>query len=257
MSDQIPILEFDENPTAIIEPSMWHKRIEGLPTAAVMTWMTDAHKRLISENPSRVVHKFTAESADIDIHQVELDEGPVVAALAHVGAPVAGALFETLVAIGCSTVIAAGSSGGLVAEHPPGTVVVPDAAIRDEGVSYHYAPPARLAHPDARLQAALRQTFADEGIAAVTGDVWTTDAFFRETPAKVAARVAEGAIAVDMEVSALATIAAFRGVRHGHAVYMADTLHGDEWDPTDLIERDTAFRYRLLLAAARTAARNR
>ena len=256
MTEQPPILEFDENPTAIIEPSMWHQRIDGLATAAVMTWMVDAHKRLINENPSRVVHRFTAESADIDIHQVELADGPVVAALAHVGAPVAGALFETLVAIGCTTVIAAGSSGGLVAEHPPGMVVVPDAAIRDEGVSYHYAPPARLAYPDAGLQAALREAFVDAEIAAVTGHVWTTDAFFRETADKVAARVAEGAIAVDMEASALATIAAFRGVRHGHAVYMADTLHGDEWDPTDLVQRDTAFRYRLLLTAAQTAARN-
>lgn len=255
MTNETPILEFDDNPTAIIEPSMWHKRIDGLPTAAVMTWMTDAHKRLIAEHPSRVVHRFTAESADVDIHQVDLPEGSVVAAISHVGAPVAGALFETLVAIGCSTLIAVGSSGGLVAEHPPGMVVIPDAAIRDEGVSYHYAPPARLAYPNPDLQNALRASFADEDIAAVTGHVWTTDAFFRETPAKVAARVSEGAIAVDMEASALATIADFRSVRHGHAVYMADTLHGDEWDPTDLVERNTDFRYRLLLTAARTAAR--
>ena len=255
MTDQPPILEFDDNPTAIIEPSMWHNRIDGLPAAAVMTWMTDAHKRLISENPSRVVHRFTAESADVDIHQVDLAEGSVVAAISHVGAPVAGALYETLIAIGCSTLIAVGSSGGLVAEHPPGMVVVPDAAIRDEGVSYHYAPAERLAYPDAGLQTALRSSFADENIAAVTGDLWTTDAFFRETPAKVAARVDEGAIAVDMEASALATIASFRNVRHGHAVYMADTLHGDEWDPTELVERNTAFRYQLLLTAARTAAR--
>ena len=221
-----------------------------------MTWMTDAYKRLISEYPSHVVHRFTAESADVDIYQVELAEGPVVAALSHVGAPVAGALYETLVAIGCSTLIAVGSSGGLVPEHPPGMVVVPDAAIRDEGVSYHYTPASRLAHPDPGLQDALRSAFAERDIDSVTGHLWTTDAFFRETPAKVAARVNEGAIAVDMEASALATIATFRGVRHGHAVYMADTLHGDEWDPTELVRRDTDFRTQLLLTAAQTAAQH-
>ncbi len=257
MDQQAPILEFDHSPTAIIEPSMWHNPIDGLPTAAVITWMTDAFERLISEHASHVCYRMTAESADLAVYQVDVPDGPIVAALSHVGAPVSGALFETLIAIGCTTTIAVGSSGGLVAEHPPGMVVVPDAAIRDEGVSYHYAPPARLAHPDPGLQTALRGAFADAGIAATTGHVWTTDAFFRETPTKVAARVSEGAIAVDMEASALATIASFRGTRHGHAVYMADTLHGDEWDPTDLVQRDTDFRYRLLLAGASTAAQQR
>lgn len=255
MRENAPILEFDDNPTAIIEPSLWHKPIDGLPTGAVITWMSDAFARFLENHPSKIVHRFTAETADMGIYQIELDEGPVVAALCFVGAPVAASLYETLVAIGCSTIVAVGSSGGLVAEHPPGTVVVPDAAIRDEGVSYHYAPAARLAYPDPGLQTALRVAFADDDVAAVTGDLWTTDAFFRETPAKVAARVDEGAIAVEMEASALCTIAAFRNVRHGHAVYMADTLHGDEWDPTDLVERDTDYRYRLLMTAARTAAR--
>ena len=132
--------------------------------------------------------------------------------------------------------------------------MVPDDAIRDEGVSHHYAAASRIAHPDATLQAELRAAYRAAGHEPVTGRVWTTDALFRETSAKVAARTAEGAIAVDMELSALATVAAFRGVRHGHAVYMADTLHGDEWDPTELIERDTAFRYELLLRAAQTSA---
>ena len=34
-----------------------------------------------------------------------------------------------------------------------------------------------------------------------------------------------------------------------NAVYVADTLHGDEWDPTDLVTPDTAFRRRLFDAA--------
>ncbi len=198
MSDQAPILEFDDSPTAIIEPSMWHTRIDGLPTGAVITWMTDAFERLISEHSSHACYRMTAESADLEMYQVDLPEGPIVAALSHVGAPVSAALFETLIAVGSTTTIAVGSSGGLVAEHPPGAVVVPDRAIRDEGVSYHYAPAARYADLDPGLQDALRAAFADEGLAPVTGDLWTTDAFFRETPAKVARRVDEGAIAVDM-----------------------------------------------------------
>lgn len=249
MTDLPPILEFDPSTSAIIEPSSWHQPIAGLPSRAVITWMRDAFERLIEVQPSIERKRFVAETIDNPIYEVEVDGETVVVALATVGAPASAALFETMIAIGCNTFIAVGSSGGLVAEHPPGTVVVPDAAIRDEGVSYHYAPAARTAHPDPHLQETLRRSLTECGLAPITADVWTTDAFFRETSAKVQSRVAEGAVAVDMEAAALATIADFRDVRLGHAVYMADTLHSDEWDPTLLIERDTDFRYGLLTGA--------
>ena len=250
MSDLPPILEFDAARRAIIEPSSWHQPLEGLPTRAVITWMSDAFERLITAWPSVERKRFVAETIDNPICEVTIDDERVVLALASVGAPATAALFETMIALGCTTFVAVGSSGGLVADLPPGTIVVPEAAIRDEGVSYHYAPPARLAHPDPAIQTALVDAFVEAGHTPVRGNVWTTDAFFRETADKVTARVGEGAVAVDMEAAALATIASFRDVRLGHAIYLADTLHSDEWDPTQLIERDTEFRYNLLLAAA-------
>ena len=99
------------------------------------------------------------------------------------------------------------------------------------------------------------ESYESAGNRVASGVAWTTDAFFRETSAKVAQRVDQGAIAVDMEVAALAAIASFRGVRLGHALYLADTLHSDQWDPTELVDRDTSFRYELLMTAARACAR--
>lgn len=246
-----PILEFDPTVEAIIEPAAWYPPIEGLPTHAVLTWMPDAMQRLLADYPSIERGLIGAESTQSVLHEIRIDDTPIIATLAPVGAPAVATLFEAMISSGCTTFTAVGSSGGLLRDHPPGTVVVPDAAIRDEGVSYHYAPADDTARPDPTMQQALRRGFTDAGHEPVTGDVWTTDAIFRETADKVAARIDQGAIAVDMEASALATIAAFRGVRLGHAVYLADTLHGDEWDPTDLIERDTDFRYGLLVTAAR------
>lgn len=100
------------------------------------------------------------------------------------------------------------------------------------------------------MQRALLEAMAASDVAATDGIVWTTDAFYRETPDKVARRLAAGAIAVDMEVASLASVAAFRGVDYGAAVYMADTLHSDEWDPTELVIRNTDYRLRILTAAA-------
>lgn len=216
--------------------------------------MGDAFERFESIHNPVERHRFRLETVMNPIYEFDIDGETILVTIANVGAPAAAALFEALIALGCTDFVAVGSSGGLVPELPPGTVVVPDAAIRDEGVSYHYAEPAVLAHPDPILQALVRQAYEAAGNRVATGIAWTTDAFFRETSATVAKRVEQGALAVDMEVASLATIAAFRKVRLGHALYLADTLHSDQWDPTELVERNTDFRYELLMTAARACA---
>lgn len=251
-----PILEFDPATEAIIEPSAWYRPIDGLARHAVITWMPDAVERLLAEHEPRERFRVGVESSQTAVNEIDFEGAKLVAVMSPIGAPAAAALFEALIAIGCTTFTAIGSSGGLLPEHPPGTVVVPDAVIRDDGVSYHYAPAARHAHPTTDMQQSMRTAFTAAGHTPVTGDVWTTDAIFRETPDKIALRIDQGAIAVDMEASALATIAAFRGVRLGHAVYLADTLHNDIWDPTELIDRDSDFRYELLRTAARACLAN-
>jgi uridine phosphorylase len=251
-----PILEFDPATDAIIEPAAWYGPIDGIPRHCVITWMPDAMQRLLANHEHVARGRFGVESSQADFNEVELEGQRILAALSPIGAAAAATLFEALIGIGCSTFTAIGSSGGLLRDHPPGTVVVPDAMIRDEGVSYHNAPAARHAQADAEMQQSLRSAFAAAGHSPVTGDVWTTDAIFRETADKVATRIDQGAVAVDMEAAALATIASFRSVRIGHAVYLADTLHGDEWDPPELIDRNTDFRYELLLTAARACLAN-
>ena len=127
---------------------------------------------------------------------------------------------------------------------------MPAGSVRDEGVSYHYAAPAPIAPHDAQMQTALARHCAEADLAVSTGLTWTTDALFRETRRKVADRIALGCVAVEMEAAALATVARFRGVRLGYAVYVADTLHGEEWDATHLVMPDKTFRRRVFDAAA-------
>jgi uridine phosphorylase len=249
MGASAPILHFDENRSAIIEPSMWHEPHHEMPANGVITWMADAFEACLADNDHEELYHFPIESSVLSVWRVERDDGPVALALAQVGAPISAILLETMGALGVRRFISVGSAGGLVAEHPPGTVVVPSAAIRDEGVSYHYAPPGSLAVPNSGLQTLLLDSLVDNQISATSGIVWTTDAFYRETEAKVARRLAAGAIAVDMEAASLATVADFRGLEYGCAVYMADTLHSETWDPSELVVRNTDFRHRLLTTA--------
>lgn len=249
-----PILDFDPDTSAIIEPSALYPRIQDLPHRCVITWMGDAFARFENEQSITLRHRFTLETVVNPIYEFEVDGERILVTMANVGAPAAAALFEALIALGCTDFVAIGSSGGLVAELPPGTVVVPTAAIRDEGVSYHYAPASEFAHPYAAHQEHVAATYEAAGNTVTTGIAWTTDAFYRETTGKVAQRIEQGAVAVDMELASLATIAEFRNVRLGHALYLADTLHSDQWDPTELVDRDTNFRYELLMTATTACA---
>lgn len=255
MSDeQAPILDFDPDPSAIIEPTELHPRIEGLPHRCVITWMGDAFERFVETHDVVERRRFTLETVVNYVYEYEADGEKILVTLSNVGAPAAAVLFEALIAVGCTDFVCVGSSGGLVPELPPGTVVIPDAAIRDEGVSYHYSPASLMTHPTPELQTVVHDAYVAAGNQVTTGIAWTTDAFYRETSSKLATRIEQGAIAVDMEAASLAAIAQFRNVRIGHALYLADTLHSDQWDGTELVDRDTAFRYELLMTATRACA---
>ena len=61
---------------------------------------------------------------------------------------------------------------------------------------------------------------------------WTTDAFYRETAAKVKRRLAAGAKVVDMEASAIMAWAQYRQAKVYQFFYTADYVdhHNHEWD---------------------------
>ena len=73
-----------------------------------------------------------------------------------------------------------------------------------------------------------------KNISYTEGKVWTTDGIYRETQQKMAKRKAQGAIAVDMECSAIAALADFRNINHFQFFYSADNLDTESWDPRTL-----------------------
>jgi len=77
---------------------------------------------------------------------------------------------------------------------------------------------------------AIAATLGEHQVAHRLVKTWTTDAFYRETPARIAARRAEGCACVEMETAALAAVAQFRGVKFGQLLYGGDDLGGAEWD---------------------------
>ena len=140
--------------------------------------------------------------------EAELELGLVGCA---VGAPFAVLVAEQLFASGCRLLISMTSAGQLAEPRPPPYFVLIERALRDEGTSYHYLPPAEFSEANRKLLEATTGSFPDLHLPVVRGATWTTDAPFRETQLTIEAMAAKGLLAVEMEAAALYAFAAARG----------------------------------------------
>lgn len=147
-----------------------------------------------------------------------------------IGAPVAVTVLEELIALGAREFISIGTAGCLQPRCAFGEVVVCTGAIRDEGVSHHYAPTAKFAWPSKTLTSRLTDALNAAGTAPQTGLSWTIDARYRETVAEAQGYQAEGVVCVEMEAAALFTVGGYRGVDVAAAFVVSDhLLTEDRW----------------------------
>jgi uridine phosphorylase len=128
-----------------------------------------------------------------------------------VGAPFAVLLAEQLFVSGCRFLISMTSAGQIAARGPTPYFVLIDRALRDEGTSYHYLPPAEFAEADAALIGSAFGVLSDLAEPVYRGASWTTDAPFRETSGAIERCCAQNILAVEMEAAALYAFARARG----------------------------------------------
>jgi uridine phosphorylase len=127
-----------------------------------------------------------------------------------VGASFAVLIAEQLFASGCWLLISMTSAGQIAQLRPPPYFILIDKALRDEGTSYHYLPPAEFSHACEVLLRHLEGAFSDLRVPVERGATWTTDAPFRETAETIAAMQSRGLLAVEMEAAALYAFASAR-----------------------------------------------
>jgi uridine phosphorylase len=154
-----------------------------------------------------------------------------VAAFFGIGAPAVHAPMEVMGALGTRRFLSLGVAGGLQPDGRIGDLVVCDAAVRDEGVSHHYLPPARLAHPSVALTEQLKRGLQQRGLAFKVGPTWTIDAPFCETVEELRHYRDDGVLTVEMEAAALFAVAEHRGFEIASAFVLSDTLREAEWTP--------------------------
>ncbi len=248
MRRDFPILEFDPTRRAVVEPTEIIKPAE-IATSCVICFFQEVLTALVEEGRLRQVSLTKSEIGEHPFYELEMEGRRLTVFHPGVGAPLAAGLLEEAIAKGCTRFIACGGAGVLKRDIIAGHLVVPVSAVRDEGTSYHYMPPAREVHASGEAVQAIQEVLERHEVPYIVGKTWTTDAFYRETPGKVALRREEGCLTVEMEAAAFFAVARFRSVTFGQILYGGDDVSGDIWDSRQWDKR-ASVRERLFWLAA-------
>jgi uridine phosphorylase len=197
-------------PDALLREARRQKKVDAgrVPDICVLDPDGDILRHLLVAGRARPLPQWACYHTRLHgFEQEGLDYGIVDCA---VGASFAVLIAEELFASGCKLLISVTSAGQILAVREPPYFIIIDRALRDEGTSYHYLPPAEYALADRRLVRLAETALAAAGMPMQTGAAWTTDAPFRETADAIEAARAAGILAVEMEAAALYAFAAAR-----------------------------------------------
>jgi len=240
---EFPILEYDTEKTGVILPNR-NGRAQ-LPARCLLTFFAQVLADFVAQNKAEQIDCYSSEMGEYPIYKAVYKGVEIGLVQAVVGSASIATMADRLIGCGAETLIACGGCGVLEAI-PAGEVIIPIAALRDEGASYHYLPPSREIALDEAVIRKITRTLETFHTPYIKAKTWTTDAFYRETPDMIAYRKEEGCAVVEMECAALAAVAKFRGARFGQLLYSGDILtdfqNYDERDWSDnLTAREKLF----------------
>ena len=191
-------------PSALLREARRQKNLPAIPVPPVCLLDPDGDlvRTLRQTGKTRPFAGWPCYHTELDTFSLAGQEVGIVGRV--VGASFAVLVAEELFASGCQLLISLTSAGQIVDSGSPPYFVIIDRALRDEGTSYHYAPPAEFAEADPRLvESAAKATTSGEGPRVIVGATWTTDAPFRETAEAIESARRKTILGVEMEAAAL------------------------------------------------------
>jgi len=222
--------QFDPSPKAILEPDMVAPAMEGFPQRVLTCYSKKLLEQALEGRKTEIICRLVTEDGGVPLYAFEEDGVRYGAYMSRVGAPACVINLEEVISRGARTIMMFGSCGVLAEDIPKWGIIVPTAALRDEGVSYHYLPASEEVAFPAEITETVARCLSRHGEKVRRGKVWTTDAIYRETASKMRWRREQGCIAVDMECASALAVAQFRKVRFGQFFYTEDLLTEERWD---------------------------
>ena len=225
--------QFDETKIAVLNPWNIVSKVEGMPKTIISFFEHKLFNLFVQTYKPEIIAEIGCATQRFPIYKIIVDGQELAVVQASVGAPACISFFEELAVLGVENILLFGSCGSLI-DLKECSIIVPHTAVRDDGTSYHYAPPSDEISLDENLVNKLCKFFDSKNLKYQLGKTWTTDAFYRETKNKVEKRKEMGCICVEMECAGMTAFSKFRGVNFVTFFYTGDSLAGTEWDKGSL-----------------------
>ncbi len=219
---------------AVIEPKLAREAVPDFPETVVSVFSWQLFDAMLAFLGGEAIGESHSVDGITYVYRVNYRGKTFAFCKACLGAPGCVGLFEEVIAMGAKRIILTGNCGVLDRTIADCGIILPDYALRDEGTSYHYAPAADRIPVNRRYRGEFEKILEELGYPYIEGATWTTDAFFRETPEKIAARKAQGAVCVEMECAAMQAMCDYRGVEFFQYLYAGDNLDHPTWDKRSL-----------------------
>ena len=158
-----------------------------------------------------------------------------------IGGSYAVLVAEQLRISGAEFIVGLASAGRVVESLPLPSLVIATSAIRDEGTSYHYLPPAERVHAPNGIAERLEAQLRGLDLPVRQGCVWTTDAPYRETREQLEYYANKGVLAVEMQAASLFAFAEARRASVGLITHVTNAID-HKGQPFDKGSEDFGFR---------------
>jgi uridine phosphorylase len=231
---ELPILEYDRSSRPIVSPKRY------LPEWAttksdrcLITYFSDVVNQYEQNYKINQAFRIRTEGVRPRVYYHKVGRETIYVVPMSLGAPEAARVLEIMSAHGVKKFMVCGGAGTLDDSITRSKILLPVAAVRDEGTSYHYLPPAREVRLNVKVREKIEDVLIKEGEEYVKVKTWTTDAIFRETADKVALRKSEGCTTVEMECATFYSVGEHKGLLIGQLLYAGDHVTTKEWHYRD------------------------
>ncbi|MCQ2382039.1 MAG: nucleoside phosphorylase, partial [Clostridia bacterium] len=233
-----PILEYDDNcqSITIAKTDIYPQRKE--IKRCLITYFQDVVVKLETSYKIFEAFKLRIEGKRPEVYQLDTPTESIYVLLCPLGAPQAARMLEILSAMGVEKFVVCGGAGTLDDSVTGEKILLASSAVRDEGTSYHYLPPAREVLINENVRKKMIECLKSEKQDYIEVKTWTTDASFRETPDKVEMRRREGCATVEMECAAYYAVAQFKKLDCAVLLYAGDVVHKEGWNYRDWHSRN-------------------
>lgn len=235
---------FDNKTKAILEPTKLVDKIENFPEVTIIVFKERFFNYLQEEFGMKIIGHINA-GYFIPVYKLKYNNKEYTITRTIMGGAGTAGVTEELIAMGAKKILIYGTCGTLDKDILKGHFVIPTAAYRDEGTSYHYVEPSD--YIEVKTADKLCSIFDELNISYVKGKTWTTDAIYRETVRNMKKRKEDGCIVVEMECASIMAVSQFRNIPIYQFLYGDDTLDGTEWDRRKIDDRSKELMERNIL----------